>query len=36
MEQGFRGQGLVGERREDLVTRLGDDVVTEEGVQEQE
>lgn len=36
MEEGFRVQGLVGERMKDLVTRLGREVVAGEEVEEGE
>ena len=36
MEGGFRWQGLVGERGNDLLTRFEEEAVAEEGVQEQE
>lgn len=35
-EEGFREQGLVEERRKDLVTRLGKEVVAGDGVEEGE
>lgn len=35
MEGGFRRQSLVGERRKDLVTRLGKEVEAGEGAEEE-